>query len=388
MGDEKTNKSSSVFNAIDQLDPSTQNEAYNQPFRQWRKNRENPYALNYEADSRERVYVDSRGFEVHSVEEAEKKALTNIVRILGVAMVMLVVIDVFAGKIIAAVIKLLGGDIDMYFFSTSLYGGGFEIVTVFVSVTVIELLVPLLYLHRKLRLPIKAELLNSVRHSYEIIGSIGTVLILCTAICLPAAYSSETKEVYNYFSNLDTNVSVWGQKEFVVYTVFDVLVFSFLSELIFHGAIFTALRQFGDAFALIITSGAAALITRDFIEMPAAMMISLAAGLGMLSSGTIFTAVIVQVVYKMYRLALIILQSDTSGNMFIIRNAAMLVLLIFGIIAFTVTYCIRKHSGEKRIAVYRSETPLSKFVCFSFRTFSFSAALVMCVMAALIKLTF
>ena len=174
--------------------------------------------------------------------------------------------------------------------------------------------------------------MHTVRDSAEILGAIGFSMIFCTIVCLPAAYSSETKDIYTYFTSLDTDVSAWGQSEFVAYTIFDIVILSILTELLFRGGIFSALRQFGDITAIVITTMMSVLLTGDFFSMPAALLISFVSSIGMLRSGTIFTAIIVRIVYKMYQLALIILEVDASENMVITRNLFMIVVFLLGII--------------------------------------------------------
>ena len=102
----------------------------------------------------------------------------------------------------------------------------------------------------------------------------------------------------------------------MVYAIFDIVIISIMSELLFRGAIFSALRQFGDIFAIIITSCASALLVQDFRELPAALMISAVAAVGMLRTGSVLTAIFVQMIYKMYRLALVLLEADSPDNIF------------------------------------------------------------------------
>lgn len=379
---------STVIDVIEEFDFSTQKSDYSDSFKTWRSNKENPHAFNFRLNTRERVYNDSSGFQNPTIADAEKKSITSIMQAVGVAMFIFIFIDNFAGKAIAAIMNIMGMNVRPFFFDGSYYGGSREIMTIFIAATFIELFAPILFLARRFRMPIKLQFLNSIKHSYEIVGSIGLTLILCTAICIPSAYSSETKDIYTYFRDLNADVSVWDQKEFMIFIMFDIIISSILYEMIVHGAIFTALRQFGDVFAIIVTTVISCLLTRDFLEMPAAIMISIAAGLGTLRSGTIFTAFSVQIIYKTYRLALIVLQSDPSGDMFIIRNASMMILLIFGVILYTAAYVLRNRKNEKSIAAYSSEQSVFKRLYYAAKSFPFPAASGICLLEALIKLLF
>ena len=136
-----------LISVIDEFDSSTQNEAYNKSFRKWRSNKENPYAFNFETNTRESVFNDSRGFESHSCSEAEERIVGRIVYLIGIVMLMFVVIDDFLGGVLANLLSLFGLNIHASFFTASMYGGGAEIVIIMVMVAVVELVVPMLFVH-------------------------------------------------------------------------------------------------------------------------------------------------------------------------------------------------------------------------------------------------
>ena len=47
-----------IISVVDQFDYSTQNQTYNENFIKWRKDKDNPYAFNFELDRRESVFVE------------------------------------------------------------------------------------------------------------------------------------------------------------------------------------------------------------------------------------------------------------------------------------------------------------------------------------------
>lgn len=374
-----------VVNVVDEFDYSTQNETYNERFRSWRKNKNNPYGFRFRKNNRETVFIDGRGFVNNSREAMEQELMTRIFYVIGIAVLMWVVIENVLGKFGISALGVLGVNINTDFFSSVVYGGGAEIVAALIFVSLMKLLIPAYYIHKKLALPGRVEFMSRMNDPVELIGAIGLSLLVCSAVCLPEAYSSDTHEIYAYFSSLYADVAVWDQTEFIIYTLFDLAVVSVLMEMFFHGAMFAALRQFGDPFALLMTALTAALLTQDISEMPAVLLISLTAGYGMLRSGSLFTAIFVQIVYKMYLLALAILEVDTSDNMVLTRNLFMLAAAVTGAICLLIVILSKKRRGKLKLAIYRSETNSAQRFFTAVKTFPYSVVMGLCLLYAIVR---
>lgn len=372
-----------IVNVVDEFDAAISGSGYNGNFKKWRKNKDNPYAFNFEKNNREKIFNESRGFETPSQTDVGKKVLGSIMRETGIIMLIVVVFKSIIGKLTIVVLDLIGVNIHTTLFSSGVYGGGTEIVLTTIAIALATLLTPVIYMHTRMKMPMKAGIMHTVRDSAEIIAAIGFTMISCTIACLPDAYSSETKDIYTYFAATEADVSVWGQKEFVLYMIFDVVVLSILTELLFRGAVFSALRQFGDAVAIFITTAMAVLLTGDPLAMPAALLLSFVSSLGMLRSGTIFTAMIVRIVYKMYLLALIILEVDATENMIITRNLFMISVFILGIVLAASVILTGGRRNKRCIVKYESEFTASKRIAFALKIFPFSAVSLLCIMQAI-----
>jgi hypothetical protein rflaF_18951 len=378
--------SKNIINVIDDFDSTASASAYKSNFKKWRKNKDNPFAFNFEINKKESVFSDSRGFENRSKTEAEKKVLGNIMRAAGIAMLISIVFFTVVNKLVIYLLECLGFDIHTTFFSPSVYGSGKEIVIVMIAVSFAALFIPAVYLHKRFKMPVNVGVMRTVNDSAEIIGSIGAALIVCTISCLPSAYSSDSRDIYNYFQSIETDVSVWGQTEFVFYTIFDIIILSFITEFFLRGAIFSALRQFGDVIAIVITTVMSALLTRNFLEIPSAILISLVASIGMLRSGTIFSALMVRVVFKMYQLALIIIEANADSQVFLQRNLFMVVVFLAGIAITAAVMFTGGRKNKRYLVKYHSELSLRKQLRHAVGTFPFSAVAGLCLLEALIKI--
>lgn len=374
-----------MINVIDEFDYSTQGGAYNESFRKWRKKKDNAYAYSFEKNQNEIVYVDGRGFIEKSAVEAEKNVLSRIFNKVGLAMLIWIAFDDVICRITVSVLDICGVNIHTNFFSSMIYGGNVEMAAVLIVSALIKMTVPLIFLHCVFKLPRRVEIMHKMNDPKALIGAIAMTFIVCTAVSIPTAYSSETKEFYEIFSGLDADVSVWTQKEFVIYTVFHVIILPIISELFFRGAMFNVLRQFGDLFAVIMTSLIAGMLTQDLRSMPAVILISLVSSFGMLGSGTIFTAIAVNIVYKMYDLTLIIIENDHTSKMPLSRNIFMILALLAGVAMLAVYRKTASDAAKKKIAGYASELSQGMRILHSAKTFPFSAVASLCLLSAVIR---
>lgn len=380
------NDNENIINVIDDFDSTASASVYKNNFKKWRKAKDNPFAFNFEINKKESVFSDSRGFENRSKTETEKKVLGNIMRAAGIAMLISIVFYTVVNKLVIYLLECLGFDIHTTFFSPSIYGSGKEIVIVMIAVSFAALFIPTVYLHKKFKMPVNAGIMRTVNDSAEIIGSIGAALIACTISCLPSAYSSNSRDIYNYFESVETDVSVWGQTEFVFYVIFDIIILSFITEFLLRGAIFSALRQFGDVIAIFITTVMSGLLTRNFLEIPSAILISIVASIGMLRSGTIFSALMVRVVFKMYQLALIIIEANSDSQVFIQRNLFMVVVFLTGIAITAAVMFTGGRKNKRYLIKYHSELSLRKQLRYAIGTFPFSSVAGLCLLEALLTI--
>ena len=375
-----------IINVVEQFDYSTQDDSYNQSFIKWRKSKDNPYAFNFKMDRRESVFVEGKGFESKSLSTAERNCVIKIMNVAGIAMLMWIVIDNIIGKAVISFFDFLGFDIHTSFFSTGVYGGDVEIVTSLILIGLMKILIPAWYVHKKLKMPLKTEYLTKLRHSSDMIASLCVAMAASAVTSLPSIYTNRTRQLYNYFREINTDASAWDQKQFIIYAIFDIVIVSVMSELFFRGAIFGALRQFGDIFALVITSVMSALLVQDVREFPSALLMSAIAAAGMLRSGSILTAIYVQIIFKLYRLALILLESTSTDTIYLNRNVFILAVFIIGALGFVTVYLLSKKKNRHRIASYKSELSMWDRLVIAFRSYPVPAVVGVCVMAALIKL--
>ncbi len=373
-----------IIDVIEEFDYSTQSEKYNNSFREWRKRKDNVYSFNFKKDQRERVYIDGRGFVEKSCANTEKKVLANIFHTLGYAVLMWIVFEDVLSRLLIYSLEHLGLNIHTSFMTRTISGGCHEVATILIVINTIKIALPMMYLHHKFKMPKKAAIMSSMNNSAALVGAISASFILSVVITLPSAFSSETREVISFFGSENMDVSIWNQGEFIAYTIFDVLIIPIISQLLFCGAAFAVLRQFGDTFAMLITAFTAAVLTQDFRYMPAIFIITLVGCCGMLTSGSIFTAIAVNIIFKMYQLTIVLIETDASTSMTLKRNGFMAAVVIAGTIGL-VYFRMNMKKHPIKLARYNAELPFSQRMIHSSKTFPFSAVAMLCILCAVME---
>ncbi len=375
-----------LIDVVEEYDYDTQYEQYNRYYKNWRKNKQNPFAFNFEMNRRESVYIEGKGFKVPSLLDAESEVIGHIMHVVGIAMLMWVFIDNIIGKAAIQILGHFGIDIHANFLSDGVHGGPKEIVTFFIAVSFLKVLVPAVYMKKVFKVPKEVRFMNVLNHPADLLSAIAMSLAVSVVSTLPNIYNNTNSQLYNYFSTIDTDVSAWGQTEFVVYTIYDIIILSIITELFFHGALFAPLRQFGDFFAIGITAAIAGLLSEDLSELPAAILITLVAGVGMVRSGSIYTAFFVRIIYKMYKLAIVIIETDTSASMYLDRNLFMLAVFVSGV----GTVLFIRLISEKRecYSKYYSEIPESKRIRAAVKAYPFPVVACLCILAIILKQVF
>ena len=386
MAKDTKNDNQHIISAVDEFDYSTQSESYNVRFKNWRKNKNNPYAYSFEQNINESIFVEGQGFAEKSPERAEIDTLSRILYIIGAAFLVALFIDNVLSRLLILILDVLGVDIHGTFFNSVIYGGRTAVLIVLVSVTLLKILVPLRILHHELKMPVKLRYPLQLKSWEGLISTVGMAMVVCVVVGLPSAYSEETKEIYEFFSLYSADFSVWGQEEFLIYTIFDVIIVSVISEFLFRGEMFHALRQFGDVYAVIITSVLSGLMTQELNKIPGVMLISAVSAIGALNSGTILSAITARVIYKMYFMGLMLIEMNPSDNMLLSRSVFMVLTFVAGLIILSFTCGINKHREFRCFANYNAHLSMKKKLILPLKVMPFCSVIIVSIIAAFASL--
>ena len=110
-------------------------------------------------------------------------------------------------------------------------------------------------------------------------------------------------------------------------------------------------------------------------------VITLVGCCGMLATGSLFTPIAVNIIFKMYRMTLALIETDTSDNMPIIRSLFMAVIVLIGTIGL-VYFRFYLKKNKIRLSHYKSELSFRNRFIHSVKIFPFSAVLLICIIYA------
>mgnify|MGYP004457646829 FL=1 len=344
MSNIKEKQKDILIDVTETFDYSGQSDEYINAYKKWRNNPDNPFAYNYIKKKNEVTFCESKGFVKIIPEEKEQKVLSKVLYIFGIILILFLFIQFIFSKIFIAVLDNFGVNIHNSFLNYSIYGGQKEVMSAMIIITFLKFCVPLLIIKKALKMPLNASLPCKLQSSKD--------LFLCMAICLSVsvltsisrAYSDSKIEYFTFFNCYNKEFSLLNQSELVIYMILDVVIVSIMSEFLFHGAVFQALRQFGDLYAVIVTASFSALMTNNIASVFSVFAVSVVAGISILRSGTVFTAVAVQIINKIYLTALTIIElsfSDTSLK----KAYFMIICFIIGIAVSSLIW----HSTNKEI---------------------------------------
>ncbi len=384
MNDSKLENDNSVIDVVKEFDYSTQQETYNKKFVKWRNQKDNPYAYNFTENKKEMVFVEGHGFLNSSAAEAEERTLKNIFYVIGIAMLGIFTIANVLQKLFIQLLSLIGLNVHTTFFNSVIYGGRTEVATVLIFSILVKLLAPAIFVHSKFKIPMRVGYPCVIGDGVELILAISITLVVSVVMSIPSTYVQATHEIYSFFKAYSSDVSLWDQEEFIIYTVFDVIVLSVLTEILFRGEMFAVLRQFGDLFAIVVTSVLSGFITQDFNVMLGSILISIVSSIGLLRSNTIFTAIAVRVTYRMYLLSLTLVEMN-AGDLYITRNLFMAAVLIVGLVVFAV--CLINNTRRKRhfCVSFNMYVPMKRKFITALKSFPMSAVVFIALTAAALQ---
>jgi len=375
-----------ITDAVNDFDYSTQSDEYNEQFIKWRRDRSNPYAYNSVINGKESVFVEGKGFVIDSAADYEMKVLNNVLFVIGAALMWGILIDTFFEKIVVQMLEMAGVNIHNAFYSMLIYGGRIEVIVVLIVITAAKYSVPLILLHTKLKMPKKVRCPKKINDPCEFIAAVAATMFVGVAAGFPVSYSNHNQEMYNFFKTYHADMSLLGQKSFVVYTIFDVVVVAAISELLFKGEMFAALRQFGDAFAVVITSVFTGLFTQNIQVMFGSALMAAVSASGMLRSGSIFTAIVSKMVYKLYLLVLTVIQSSGRDDMRSIRFIYITGILSVAVLVMLIIFMNDKRRRRAWIAKSSSQLSFARKISAAVKSVPMTITILICLISGGIKL--
>lgn len=273
---------------------------YSESYRKWRHENKGRYGFFYSDKKNEFIYENGRGFIKDIPEFAEVSALGNvnsvISRILTIYMLFMTFVNyVFPGFLA----NFFGVNIGINYTTQQLFGDEASIIVYQYITEIFGRLIPLFMLAFVTKMPFRIMFPTKISNVPLFKSSVPAALLV-------AAVGSVMMYPYKIvlsFINADTDLNLLVTDNTAVQIMSIALrafLIPILSELIVHGCFFQLLRQFGDGYAVAVTSLILALNSADIRVFPFYMIIGVAMGYFTLRTGSVITAITMRITICTY----------------------------------------------------------------------------------------
>lgn len=326
-----------------------QDKEYSELYRKWRIEHKKDYGFYFLDNSDELTYRNGEGFITESPQAAERSVIVEIHSLLAKFLTIYTVLNIAVW-----LVRNLApfGDIPflynlLRFVSSSEF---FAVATDYVVKITIRLL-PLIYLLKKINMPKK--LLMPVKIYNKPMFNIAVPMAMLTFGI--ATVLSNIQHTAAVLMGVDPNFSIWVPRNkvcFVLSAILTAVIIPVLSEIVHHGIILQILKQFGDGYALILTSLIAALTAGNYHTFLFTFTVMLVVGFFVVRSGSIVTGFIMRIIISgsVYFLTVLKTAALPEGMYMTITAALLFVYIAAGFTAVSVF--IKKHSNKISLPLY------------------------------------
>lgn len=360
--DGRVNSSARESTSVSHLDKE-----FAKNYRKWRSENSNPYGFFYSGAESEYTYRDGISFTGNTPELTEAAALFNVNRLVSiVATIYFVMLAAFPLLLPGFLSEAFGVDIGYDAVSGSFYGSSKAIIIFQYVTAIIEKILPMIIIYKTAKMPFKVMLPTRISNkplfgisvpAILLIAAVGTMMMMPTRMIMTAV-GVDMKNIPQTFEVMDSAVCT------ALSIILTVIVEPLFTELIIHGAILQLLRQFGDGYALVITSIITAICSEDIRTALFYFVFSAVIGYFTLRTGSVITAVIMRSAINMFFAAQSVSNLASAPNTAMLLNLCFVLLcLVIGMVT-VITFLIK---NNHKISLPLKETYLSeyeKLMCF------------------------
>lgn len=312
-----------------------QNDEYYNEFLKWRTDASNPYGYKFVHDTREHAYIDGEGYIDMKPAKAEKKALGKCCGLIGVTMLVMLLVDVLGMFVIQYILGVKTGFNTYYSDYSTAEPFSPPVVYTAMAFRLLKYLIPIAIFGAFTKIPRKVAL-PSGKLNYRICGCGVIIMLVVMAIGRIADYlftnmlhTINVDSVYSGYIRTQDNSSL------AVYIVAQYLLIPILTEILFRGCFLQFFRQFGDLFAILITSFVNCMCGYDFVQFGYIFCVSLVLGLFTIRTGSLMSAIIMRLAaqFTTFAVNFVILTADYIPGK-IVETVACLVIFLCSIFIY------------------------------------------------------
>ncbi|MDE5737026.1 MAG: hypothetical protein K2H93_01520 [Oscillospiraceae bacterium] len=283
-----------------------QNTEYQEAFRIWRRKKKNPYAFQFTKNPKESAFSESQAVGTKSPSKVEQIVLNRMGYLVGYILICYLVIENVFDKIAVLIMHSLHLQIEMVTLGQSrLYGDETLIFWLSFLTNLLKYLIPALVMQFVLKLPVRVSLPMHIRKPSLLIGGIALIMLLNIGLGMFGASRSAELEKYRLISSAVGN----DDHRIIIYILVAIFVLPLITELLLHGAMFQAMRQFGDMFAVVTTAVLAVALTHNIWDALRVGLVHLTISYYLIKTGSFGSVVLIRIVHEIYMFALFCMET-------------------------------------------------------------------------------
>lgn len=332
-----------------------QTEEYNELYRQWRCREDNLFAFSGKLRQSTYTYVDGIGLQSSGGAKREETALRNLCLLIAAVMIVYALAENVLVLPVMFILKLAHVEISYSFNEKIAYGNQYAVLGVTVFESLLKLLLPAVIMRKRLKMPIKAACPMKVRRKWYVGASVFLMCAVFSAVSIPKLlFPAGTFMANNIGMSYQVTSYITGWCH-TAYIIFELAAIPVLLELLFHGALFQSLRQFGTVFAIIFTAVLNMAMLHNPEASAAIFVTSAVAGWSVWKSGSLLTGLLVHTEARV--IDYIIFRCNDLPDAGIIPAGVLCALIMLA--AGAAGFLVMQLFGKKKLIITTNDTFLS-----------------------------
>lgn len=294
-----------------------QDDEYSRAYRHWRSDTTNPYSFSYVRDTREHSYMAGQGFIKVDADIAESMTLRKCLGLVGLVMMIMLVFDL----IIYMMCKILSpNDVCNVVYYSERYTADhhYSVLSalIYTFFNIMKYVAAILILKLKMRVPNNVAMPNLRKRSYLNFNAVVIMLMVMVVTKLAGAGFSQLLDYFNVDSVYTYMFMDQSYPIMIISFLYNCIIFPVLCEILFRGFIMQSFRQFGDSYAIVISSIVCSFSFYDITYIGYMMCCSCVLGIFTMRTGSLRTAIFMHVFARTFKylIALMALISNTEGR--------------------------------------------------------------------------
>lgn len=299
IADNEAVKSRNLASKPPQVKYKNQDNDYNTAYRKWRS--ESRIFLGHAdpENPNEMIYKDGVGIIAEKRAAAERRSLVYVHSVIMWTLLIYLVTEFFFTSVLPSVLGKLGARIGNDAVTGLMYGNDVIVIIIMYICETVKRLIPFLMMKKALKMPLNIVLPMKV-YDRETFALAIPVALMCFPL-LSAFSGLFNKLMFTVgilpYNNIVPHMNTMTGS--VAAIIISVVYVPFVSELLMRGMILHTLRQFGDAYAILISAIVSTLCVHNLTQMCYVFISAVVIGHFALRTGSMVTAIIMRMIFKL-----------------------------------------------------------------------------------------